>query len=313
MFQHILKNSLKGLIFLGSVLLLMVLLLPAKSSHAEGSLGSKPKVETVHLISSNQITSTILYGAATGLTGTAAESSLYTIDPTNGTAILIGTIGFSNVTGLAFLPYDRLVGTARGDYLFGGVTTAILIEINRFTGAGTLIGVVDDVNTGCGRMPDITFDPISDTLYAYSDNCDLGSEGLYTIDPLTGAGTSVGASGFSGGGNGLALNPVTRILYATPGDNNSLITISTTTGAGTEVVGSTGNVSPTLNALDFHPNTNILYGSLKDDSASSLAYLVTIDTTDGTTTKISSTPTITGLDAIAFLTFKIYLPIIVRN
>jgi hypothetical protein len=72
----------------------------------------------------------LLYGAANLLSSGFGPSNLYLIDPQTGDATLIGPIGFDNVTGLAFLSDGRLVGSARGDDLYGGTTTAILIEID---------------------------------------------------------------------------------------------------------------------------------------------------------------------------------------
>lgn len=246
----------------------------------------------------------LLYGTATGRAGGGfGESSLYLIDQTTGAAFLIGPTDFDNVTGLAFLDDGRLVGSARGDDLIsGGITpTAILVEIDPFTGAGTLIGVIGDVYSSCGRMPDITYDQATDTLYGYGDYCDNNSdEGLYTVDPLTGAGTFVGSSGYTGGGNGMAIDPASGIIYATPFDDNSLVTLDPATGAGTEVPGSAGNVPDRVNALDFDPGAGGLYGSWNTGSG---ATLVTIDTLSGTTTSIG--PSVSGLDAIAFASSEI--------
>jgi uncharacterized repeat protein (TIGR01451 family) len=238
----------------------------------------------------------LLYGAANELTGGFGPSNLYAIDHRTGTAVLIGPTGFDNVTGLAFLDDGRLVGSARGDDLYGGTVTAILIEIDPATGAGTLIGVISDQDIGCGRMPDITYDRSTSTLYGYGDYCSGAPEGLFTIDPVTGAGTSVGASGYTGGGNGMAIQPDNGIIYATPFDDNSLITIDPETGAGTEVPGSAGKVPHRVNALDFHPTSGFLYGSWNDSGEPNK--LVLISTDDGTTSVIGNT--VTGLDALIF-------------
>lgn len=239
-----------------------------------------------------------LYGASTGLDTGQGLSSLYTIDHRTGAATLVGPIGFDNVTGLAFLGDGRLVGSARGDVITAtSATTAILIEIDPATGAGSLIGTISDQDSGCGRMPDISYDPNTDTLYGYGDYCNTDVEGLFTIDPVTGVGTPVGPSGYTGGGNGMDVQPSTGIIYATPFDDESLITIDSATGLGTEVPGSAGLVPDRVNALDFHPTSEFLYGSW-NDSVSGLNYLVLISTLDGTTTVIGET--VLGLDAIAF-------------
>ena len=241
------------------------------------------------------------FGAANGQSAGVALSSLYTIDPANGNATLVGPIGFNNVTGMAFLPDGRLVASANGDDETGGGPAALLIEINRLTGAGALIGIIHNLGGGdnCGRMPDISYDDTTGTLFGYADFCNAGFEGLYSINPDTGAGTSIGPSGYSGGGNGMDAQPGTGALFATPFDTGSLVSINPVTGAGTDVPGSVGNVPFRINSLDFHPVSGVLYGTF-NDAGTSTNKLVTIDINDGTTTTIGESTT--GLDAIAFET-----------
>ena len=247
----------------------------------------------------------ILYGAATGCIDCApTDSTLYIIDSATGEATEVGPIGFDNVTGMAFVG-DRLLATANGDDVFTP-RSAILIEIDTATGEGTLIGEVDNDDEGlCGRMPDITYDLLAGILFAYSDRCgdEDEFEGLWTIDPETGEGTFVGASGFTSGGNGLAMEAGTGTLFATPEDDECLVIIDRDTGEGTCIEGSEFNVPPKVNALDFHPVTGELYGSLKFDTFGDegvVSRLVVIDVSDGTTIVIGDTAE--GLDAIAFFT-----------
>jgi hypothetical protein len=244
----------------------------------------------------------VLYGAATGLETGNAPSSLYTIDPATGDANLIGPIGFNAVTGLAFLTDGRLVASANADV--DGQVIAILIEIDPSTGAGTYIGELGNFNNDgeCGRMPDLAFSCELNQLYGYGDFCSGDTEGLYLINPDNADAVSIGPSGYHGGGNGLAIQARTLTTFGTPFDNLSLITINLNTGAGTEIPGSAGNVPNAINALDFNPQTGVLYGSFRDFndfvSTEFLSYLVTINTSDGTTTIIGQT--VLGLDAIAF-------------
>jgi hypothetical protein len=240
-----------------------------------------------------------LYGAANGLSQGMGPSSLYSIDPDTGAATLIGPIGFNNVTGMAFLNDGRLVASANGDALFGA-ETAILIEIDPTTGAGTLIGIIDDdISGNCGRIPDLTYDTTTDTLYGYGDFCNH-TEGPYRINTTTAAGTVIGPSGYSGGGNGIAIKRTTGIIFATPFDTESLVILNSLTGAGADVPGSVGNVPGIVNALDFNPQTGVLFGSLRDagDVFGGQFYLVTINTSNGVTTPIGET--VPGLDAIVF-------------
>lgn len=252
------------------------------------------------LVSSVNTSAQTLYGASNGMSGGAGISNFYTIDAATGNASLVGSIGFENVTGMACLADGRLVASARGDAVVSPGPSAILIEIDPVSGAGSLIGTIGDLNAGddCGRMPGLTYDGVSGNLYAYGDFCNAGFEGLFTVDPNTGAGTSVGPTGYSGGGNGLAAEPGTGTLYATPFDFGSLITINPVTGAGTDVPGSAGNVPFRVNSLTFDPGSGALYGSWNDSTVSGESYLVTINTADGFTTTVGTT--VTNLDAISF-------------
>jgi len=249
-----------------------------------------------------------LFGAANGEFGNDGPSTLFVIDPTTGASNAIGPIGFTSVTGMAFLNDGRLVASANGDDICG--SCAVLIEINRKTGVGTLIGEMDNNITGdCARFPDITYDTTTDTLYAISGSpgqCVPGRR-LHTVNTTTGAATPVGVvSGFGGGGNGLAKDPITGALYFTPQSGNSLVILDPVTGAGTSVPGSEGNVAPRINALDFSPEFlgTQLYGSLRDASGNfgpnSASYLVIINIENGQTALIG--PTAQGLDAIVFQT-----------
>ncbi len=229
------------------------------------------------------------------------DSRLYEIAPATAFVTLIGSIGFAGVSGMTLLNDGRLVASASG--LVNGIDSALFIEIDPDTGAGTLIGVIGSVSAGtCNRMPDLAYDAANDVLYGYGDACAIGKEGLYTVNPITGAGTFVGASGFSGGGNGLDVHPTTGVLYATPFDLQSLVTISPLTGAGTDVPGSAGNVPFRINALEFNPTGTLLYGSW---NASGISRLVTIDTSNGVGTPIGTMHDLDGnlfgFDALAFL------------
>lgn len=78
---------------------------------------------------------------------------------------------------------------------------------------------------------------MAQVLYAARGGSATTSD-LYTVDPVTSATTSVGATGF--GLTGLAFDPTTDILYGATNANSSahpksLITIDPTTGAGTFV------------------------------------------------------------------------------
>ncbi|MCA9808893.1 MAG: IPTL-CTERM sorting domain-containing protein [Candidatus Dadabacteria bacterium] len=245
----------------------------------------------------------VLYGAATGQISGNAPSSLYRINPANGDAELIGPIGFNGVTGLEVLPGGRLVGSAHTNT--EGGSAAVLIEIDRDTGAGSLIGILgDSSNPGeCSRMPDLAFSCDLDRLYGYSDSCSGNTEGLHIINPDNGFAFSIGPSGFENGGNGLAIQPGTSNIFGTPIDATGLVILNRITGAGTIIPASVGNVPNAINAMDFNPETGVLFGSFKDfedilGNGDRESYLVTINILDGNITVIGQT--ILGLDAIVF-------------
>jgi hypothetical protein len=96
-------------------------------------------------------------------------------------------------------------------------------------------------------------------LYAAKGGPSTASD-LYTIDPVTGIGTSIGAIGYAV--TGLCFDPTTGILYGVTSLNSaaspsSIITINIVTGAGT-LVGAVG-LACTLGDIAFDSAGN-LYG-----------------------------------------------------
>ncbi|GJM16665.1 MAG: hypothetical protein DHS20C13_19920 [Thermodesulfobacteriota bacterium] len=274
-------------------------------------------------VTSSFAQSQVLYGAATGTDSGNRPSSLYMINPANGGATLIGPIGFNGVTGLEILPDGRLIASANADD--GENAIAVLIEINKTTGAGTLIGVLgNNANEGeCGRMPDISYDDNTGTLFGYSDFCGGGDElmeveakfinyeGLYIINPNNADVNFVGPSGFEDGGNGMAVRPSDGTIFHVPNDaNGGLVILNRNTGQGTIIPGSEGNVPLKIGALDFNPQTGVLYGALKPEvrrgvgladlelNETEFDSLVIINQTNGVTSILGSS--VPGLDAIVF-------------
>lgn len=282
------------------------------------------------VVSSSFAQSQILYGAATGLEGEGSgnsPSSLYMIDPNTGNGTLIGPIGFNGVTGLEMLPDGRLVASANMDEGEdkNNITVAVLIEINKSTGQGTLIGVLGrgDVEGECGRMPDISYDETTGQLLGYSDSCNIGDrgeleaalfeslEGLYVINPNNADVTFIGPSGFRDGGNGMAVRPTDGTIFHVPNDaEGGLVILNRNTGLGTIIPGSEGNIPLKIGALDFNPATNVLYGAHKPErrrgdgpreavlNQTELDSLVVINQTNGITNIVG--PSVPGLDAIVF-------------
>lgn len=125
--------------------------------------------------------------------------------------------------------------------------------------------------------------PPTGVLYGAQGGVETTSD-LYTIDPDTGAGTSVGASGFAL--TGMAMRPSDNMMFAVTSANSaanprSLITVDTVTGAGT-LVGSLGIANPIAD-ISFRSD-DTLYGY-----RASTRTLHTIDTTTGAATQVSAT------------------------
>jgi len=130
------------------------------------------------------------------------------------------------------------------------------------------------------------------TIYGASFS---GSDGLATfnaIDPLTGAATPVGPIGFERV-SGMDFHPVTGVLYATGeradgSDTPVLITIDTSTGAGTEVAVLNGGASHTFGDayadISFRNSDSTLYAYLESGDG-----LGTIDIGTGALTELGDT------------------------
>ncbi|MDC3378881.1 hypothetical protein OAX78_01180 [Planctomycetota bacterium] len=231
--------------------------------------------------------------AARTLIGTASRYQALALDTINGQALgfedsdfqfeavdlltandtVLGAPGQDQPTGLAFDPNtNTLYGTTDlQDALF---------TIDPATGVSRLVGVDPTAE------PDgLAFDPNTNTLYM-SD----GNNRLWTYDKSNGALTQVGLVGF-GSVNGLAFDPNTDTLYGSDVGSDQLITIDTTTGAGTPV-GPTHGFNR-VDGLAFDPSTNTLYGC--DQSSDQL---LVFDTGTGAATSVG--PTRNSLNGLTF-------------
>jgi DNA-binding beta-propeller fold protein YncE len=238
----------------------------------------------------NRILKLIGAGLAIGLLGLSAKAEilygadgananpatvLMTINTATGATTTIGPIGFA-VTGLAFSPVTGILYGSTG--AASPVAPNSIITINRFTGAGTLVGA-----TGLGGpVADITFRS-DGTLFGWSE----ASDDLVTINTTTGVATVVSDSGLGTSGSGIAFSGAGALFFA--GDSGSLHTISPTTGLVTSTVAL--GAPSRMNALAFSGETGTLFGTLGGT-------LYTIDPTTGTVTTIGATAA--NIDAIVF-------------
>ncbi|GJM16310.1 MAG: hypothetical protein DHS20C13_16370 [Thermodesulfobacteriota bacterium] len=236
----------------------------------------------------------------------ATDSTLYIVNPNTAASTLVGPIGFQGVTGLAFLGDGRLVASAQADV--GDVMNAIFIEINPLTGQGSLIGPIGDDETPgeCGRAPDLTYDPATDTLFAIGRRCvdfDNNDSVLMEINQITGLGSIIGNIDDGGAGNGLAIRADGTLFWATNvqgPDGARLFTINPATGQATQVTAFSQEF-PNLGAFAFHPVTQVLFASSLNPLAPLSfpnASLETVNTTTGLLTLVGQLPDCT--DAIVF-------------
>lgn len=246
----------------------------------------------------------VLYGAAhTG--GQAGMSTLYTINPETGVATPVGPISFNVCSGMDFHPATGILYAA---CFRPGTVRTVLITIDPDTGVGT------EVNpTGSGisaSVSDISFRNSDQTLYSYfGPNSSSNPNSVGTIDIMTGLVTVLPESPGEFGGNGIAFSPTDDVLFhagtGADGVLNSLDPNPDTGGAAMLVAPltfpdcGTGPLPPRINALDFQPETGILFGSLNaGGGGGGPTCLVTIDTTSGAVTLIGLT--VNGLDALAW-------------
>ncbi|MEM7310645.1 MAG: hypothetical protein AAF682_28480 [Planctomycetota bacterium] len=262
----------------------LVRLVPGAVELSVTAIGPTPWLDAI-AFSPPELTGPPLY-ATTG--DHEDKSRLLRIDPDTGFGSLIGDMpGYTGATGLAVLGDGRLVASA----LRLPSAEASLIEIDRLTGQPSLIGAF---NHECERMTDLAYDPLLDVLYGYAHSGGCAQEGLHRIDTATGKATPVGPSGFGGGGNGLAWDPIDGTLYGSPDDLLSLVTFDLATGAASAIPATVGQVER-HRALAFHPETGELYGATR---GSWDPHLTRIDPATGQVLPIG--PTSQSVDALAF-------------
>lgn len=187
----------------------------------------------------------ILYGA---------DSSLYQIDQTDGSHVVIDSGNGAYRLGLA---YNSLTGVM---YSVGGFD-GILSTVDLTTGNTTAVGPSNGTS-----MTGLTFSGDFSTLYAFNGN----GGPLLAIDPTDGSATTIGATGF--GGLDLATDS-NGVVYA--GGFGGIATIDLLTGAATAIG---GTLQWTAIAFD---ESDVLYGIEISSDA-----LYTIDTATGAATLV---------------------------
>ena len=121
-----------------------------------------------------------------------------------------------------------------------------------------------------------------------------GAQTLITVDPLTGAGTTIGAIGFVDV-DAIAFAP-DGTLYGVDSQSDSLLEIDSFTGVGT-VVGPVG--VPFVGGMAFSPSGILFASAIAGEPTPDPSLLITIDTTTGETTVVGSIG-VSGVEGLAF-------------
>jgi hypothetical protein len=163
-----------------------------------------------------------------------------------------------------------------------------LNTLSTMDGSPTLVG---DFGVD-GVMAGLAYDAGQEILYG----TDSFNDTLYSIDPSTGATTLIGLLGGERI-HGLAFDGATGTLLGAPGlSGDGLYQIDTSTGAAT-LIGHIGfffeDPRDTVSGLGFHPQTNVLYGSISGPNR--VGKLITIDTSTGKGSPIAETQPLTGI------------------
>jgi hypothetical protein len=206
----------------------------------------------------------------TTLYGSDTSGSYFTVNINTGAASAVGTLPTGSTTEIEYDPISARAFAEGG----GANTTNVIKEFNVATGAA-IGGPVSHNHT----FPGLEW--VGSTLYGTSIDEALGASTLMTLDPLTGATTSIGATGF-GPISGLAYYRSSGIMYgvsATP--NSDLLTINLDTGAAT-TIGSTGIVA---GSLEIGADGNLYAGGGQANAGN----LYRINTTTGAATLVGST------------------------
>jgi hypothetical protein len=207
--------------------------------------------------------------------GASPSASLYTLDPSNGVATLIGETDPSSeiqpsIAGGAYDSLnDRLLFTTFYSNTAGEFG---LVDINRVTGLSTFIGI-----HGSSNVFGTAYDSLNDVLYAFDYN---KSGSLATVNRATGETTAVGLTGVKWIG-GMAYDSDSDTLYGVSTD--TLYSLNRTTGLATAIgahgVNAGGDVG-----LAVDPDTDIMYMTESNGGG-----LYTINMGDGTATLVGAT------------------------
>ena len=238
--------------------------------------------------------------AADGKTGLAGN--LYIVDVTDASTTIVGPIGFA-LTGMAVSPSGTIYGTEAVASIQGGTGPAQLIMVDPQTGAGTVVGPLDDaMANNFPAIAGLTF--VGSVLIGWTDGGGPVGDQPVQIDITTGLVTPIGG-GINSYGSGMATDRSGTVYVApdgndvTAGGTAQLSTVDTATGAvtaGPVMTGGDPNLDA-VNAMAFH--NGVLYAINNDENSNpaTATEFVAIDTATGVITRIGLLPT--GVDALA--------------
>ena len=157
--------------------------------------------------------------------------SLYSVDVPTGAYTLLGSLGISDMSGMAFNPVNGQLYA---------ISPTALYSINTSVPSATLIG---NLGTSQSLAIALAIDG-SGTAYTY----DIGDDLLYSINLTTGAATSIGSIGFDGNyAQGMDYDPFTDTVYMAAFNVTTFMaelrSVNTTTGMTTLVSNIAGSTA----------------------------------------------------------------------
>ena len=166
-----------------------------------------------------------------------------------------------------------------------------LYTVNPSNGASTLVWNFPDIAIYAGGL---AYDAATNVLYATgNETSSSGISRLFTIDRFTGATTSFAgmSSSFNLSSGGLAINPLTGVMYATGTDglqSTALFTIDKNTGAATRVGQAGTGCCINLNGLGFGNDGTLYANGFDAADPDTTSHLFTVNLASGAATNIGA-------------------------